>query len=83
MHVPSHPTIVCVAMDYLPVLFGASMSPVGHPNVVSVVKALEDHSHVHIIMELCSGGDLVRGLVAGCGTLPPCHGTSWHVCQTP
>jgi hypothetical protein len=31
----------------------------GHPNVVQVVHALEDHTHVHIIMELCSGGDLV------------------------
>jgi hypothetical protein len=27
--------------------------------VVQVVQALEDHTHVHIIMELCSGGDLV------------------------
>lgn len=34
----------------------------GHPHVVQVVDALEDHSHVHIVMELCSGGDLVRVL---------------------
>lgn len=32
--------------------------------MVQVVRALEDHSHVHIIMELCSGGDMVRTTAA-------------------
>ena len=29
-----------------------------HPNVVAVEEVFEDQSAVHIVMELCSGGDL-------------------------
>lgn len=32
-----------------------------------MVRALEDHSHVHIVMELCSGGDLVSTATAAAG----------------
>ncbi|CAI5475248.1 unnamed protein product [Closterium sp. Yama58-4] len=30
----------------------------GHPHVVEMKETLEDDTHVHIIMELCRGGDL-------------------------
>ena len=29
-----------------------------HPNIVSVHDVFEDRSSVHVVMELCSGGDL-------------------------
>jgi serine/threonine protein kinase len=30
----------------------------GHPNVVTLRGAFEDKHHVHLVMELCSGGEL-------------------------
>ncbi|KAI8472038.1 MAG: hypothetical protein J3K34DRAFT_458027 [Monoraphidium minutum] len=35
----------------------------GHPNIVQVVDAFEDNTYVHIVMEYCSGGDLVARLM--------------------
>ena len=36
----------------------------GHPNVVKLRGAYEDKQHVHLIMELCSGGELFDRIVA-------------------
>eukprot|EP00775_Hariotina_reticulata_P005113 gene5113-5353_t len=36
----------------------------GHPNVVNLKEAYEDHLYVHLIMELCTGGDLVERIMA-------------------
>lgn len=36
----------------------------GHPNVASLVEAYEDESHVHFILELCSGGMLYDSITA-------------------
>ena len=36
----------------------------GHPNVVKVRAAFEDKHAVHIVMELCAGGELFDRIVA-------------------
>lgn len=36
----------------------------GHPNIVQLKEAYEDHVYVHLIMELCTGGDLVDRIMA-------------------
>jgi calcium-dependent protein kinase len=36
----------------------------GHPNVVTLVDAFEDKRNVHIVMELCTGGELFDRIVA-------------------
>jgi len=35
----------------------------GHPNIVKLVAAFEDKRNVHIVMELCSGGELFDRIV--------------------
>ncbi|CAI5465113.1 unnamed protein product [Closterium sp. Yama58-4] len=37
----------------------------GHPHIVKIHRALEDHQSVHIIMEICRGGDLFDRVKAG------------------
>jgi len=32
----------------------------GHANIVSLKESYEDHDHVHLVMELCSGGELLN-----------------------
>mmetsp|Transcript_5988 Transcript_5988/g.18033 ORF Transcript_5988/g.18033 Transcript_5988/m.18033 type:complete len:536 (+) Transcript_5988:102-1709(+) len=34
-----------------------------HPNVVNIFGAYEDGDHVHIVLELCSGGDLFERII--------------------
>ncbi|GBF87804.1 calcium-dependent kinase-like protein [Raphidocelis subcapitata] len=34
----------------------------GHPNVVELLDSFEDSAYVHLVMELCTGGDLVHRL---------------------
>ena len=29
-----------------------------HPNIVRLYDVFEDHAHLHIVMELCLGGEL-------------------------
>ncbi|CAI5504814.1 unnamed protein product [Closterium sp. Naga37s-1] len=36
----------------------------GHPNIVSLVDTYEDDTDVHIVMELCEGGELFDRIVA-------------------
>ena len=36
----------------------------GHPNVVKLRCAYEDKQYVHIVMELCAGGELFDRIVA-------------------
>ncbi|WIA30466.1 hypothetical protein OEZ86_000550 [Tetradesmus obliquus] len=36
----------------------------GNPNIVTLHEAFEDHVYVHLIMELCSGGDLVERIMS-------------------
>eukprot|EP00878_Enallax_costatus_P023431 GHUV01024924.1.p1 GENE.GHUV01024924.1~~GHUV01024924.1.p1 ORF type:complete len:422 (+),score=89.91 GHUV01024924.1:936-2201(+) len=36
----------------------------GHPHIIHIKEALEDHVYVHLIMELCTGGDLVDRIMA-------------------
>jgi calcium-dependent protein kinase len=35
----------------------------GHPNVVTLRGAYEDKHHVHIVMEVCQGGELFDRIV--------------------
>ncbi|CAI5533146.1 unnamed protein product [Closterium sp. Naga37s-1] len=30
----------------------------GHPNIIRIKQAVETHRHVHVVMEICEGGDL-------------------------
>lgn len=32
----------------------------GHPNVVEIMGLFEDDTHIHIVEEMCTGGDLYR-----------------------
>ena len=36
----------------------------GHPHIVGLVDAAEDNAYVHLVMELCPGGDLVSRIVS-------------------
>lgn len=38
-------------------------NPTGHPNVVKLVDAYEDERQVHLVMELCTGGEMVERIV--------------------
>lgn len=35
----------------------------GHPNVISIVGAFEDAVAVHLVMELCAGGELFDRII--------------------
>lgn len=35
----------------------------GHNNIVNIVGAYEDHANVHIVMELCTGGELFERII--------------------
>lgn len=35
----------------------------GHPNIVTIKGAYEDTTHVHLVMELCAGGELFDRIV--------------------
>lgn len=35
----------------------------GHPNIVTIKGAYEDSTHVHLVMELCAGGELFDRIV--------------------
>jgi hypothetical protein len=39
----------------------------GHPNVLRLVDAFEDDGCVHLVMELCSGGEVLERLVSKVG----------------
>ncbi|KAF5827472.1 kinase-like domain-containing protein [Dunaliella salina] len=41
----------------------------GHPNIVEIMGLFEDASHIHIIQELCAGGDLLSKMAK---SLEPC-----------
>lgn len=41
----------------------AIMSQLDHPNIVRLVEAFYTDTHVHLIMELCSGGELYQHLI--------------------
>mmetsp|Transcript_24451 Transcript_24451/g.53151 ORF Transcript_24451/g.53151 Transcript_24451/m.53151 type:complete len:469 (-) Transcript_24451:357-1763(-) len=38
------------------------MASVDHPNVVRLIMTFEDRTHLHMVMELCGGGDLAGHL---------------------
>jgi len=40
------------------------MLSVDHPNIVKFYEAFLDHKYVHLVMELCRGGELFQELVA-------------------
>lgn len=44
-------------------LFDQTPRP-GHPNLVRLHDAYEDNNYVHLVMELCTGGELVDKIVA-------------------
>lgn len=35
----------------------------GHPNICRLEDAYEDETHVHLVMELCTGGELVKHIM--------------------
>ncbi|KAJ3675620.1 hypothetical protein LUZ60_004662 [Juncus effusus] len=35
----------------------------GHPNIISIEGAYEDNLHVHVLMELCNGGELFDRII--------------------
>lgn len=35
----------------------------GHPNIVELIEVVEDETHIHLVMELCNGGDLLSQIV--------------------
>jgi calcium-dependent protein kinase len=35
----------------------------GHPNVIKLEDAFEDDTYVHLVMELCSGGEMVQRIL--------------------
>lgn len=35
----------------------------GHDNIVQVKETFEDKHHVHIVMEICAGGELFDAIV--------------------
>jgi calcium-dependent protein kinase len=35
----------------------------GHPNVVKLIGVYEDRQHIHLVMELCSGGELFDRII--------------------
>lgn len=35
-----------------------------HPNIVQIFGAYEDNDNVHIVLELCTGGDLFDRIVS-------------------
>ncbi|CAI5471041.1 unnamed protein product [Closterium sp. Yama58-4] len=37
----------------------------GHPSVITLIDAVEDSHHVHLLMDLCSGGDLFDRISLG------------------
>jgi hypothetical protein len=41
----------------------ALLSQLDHPNIVKIIEAFEDDSHITIIMELCKGGELYDKLI--------------------
>ena len=41
----------------------ALLSQLDHPNIVKIIEAFEDETHVTIIMELCHGGELYDSLI--------------------
>lgn len=40
------------------------MRTLDHPNLIKYYEAYEDERYVHIVMELCTGGDLLEAIVA-------------------
>ncbi|GMH40545.1 hypothetical protein BSKO_08449 [Bryopsis sp. KO-2023] len=36
----------------------------GHANIVKIIEAFEDKHHVHLIMEICTGGELFDSIIA-------------------
>ena len=36
---------------------------VGHPNIVSIIEVYEDKSYIHLVMQLCKGGELFDQII--------------------
>ena len=43
----------------------------GHPNLISLLGAYEDHEYVYLVMELCEGGDLYQRIDSAKGQQLP------------
>jgi serine/threonine protein kinase len=43
----------------------------GHPNLISLSGAYEDHEYVYLVMELCEGGDLYQRIDSAKGKQLP------------
>jgi hypothetical protein len=53
----------------------------GHPHVVSFKGAYEDASHVHIVMELCTGGEVGLAAPGGGALRNKAGAAAWAVCK--
>jgi len=40
------------------------MRSLDHPNIVKLVESFQDKQHMHLVVELCKGGQLLSGLMA-------------------
>jgi hypothetical protein len=73
-------------MSATPTAFASSWSPAapsprpprhaGHPGVLQLVEAREDEDHVHLVMELCQGGELVDRIIDQVGVRPAGRGAA-------
>ena len=55
----------------------AILKTLDHPNIVKLFETFEDKKHMHLVLELCAGGDLYqhlksRGLLRPYEALPGC-----------
>lgn len=44
-----------------------------HPNIVNLIHSFETESHVYLVLEFCSNGDLYEAIRTGCGPLETEH----------
>lgn len=41
------------------------MSDMDHPNICKLYETFEDNKYIHLVLELCLGGELFERIVSG------------------